>query len=98
MIELTELEKKIVENFVFSFNYNDAESEKSANAVIIDFDEIQCATKLSKNVIKGILGSLTKKEIVIPCNEPDPELKNCYWVTDLGIDSYYQVSEKNYVL
>lgn len=90
-IELTGLERDILcawhDNV---FNYGTAEDEIGDNAALTDVRELSRATGLGRETVKGVVGSLVKKQLVIPDSEatyhpvtmkPQPGL----WLSDDGI-------------
>lgn len=62
--ELTELELKVVEYFSCYFNYSNIKDNVYDNATFFDFEEIANDTGISHNILRGVLSSLIKKELI----------------------------------
>lgn len=62
--ELTELELKVVECFSHYLNYSNMQDNIYDNATFFDFDEIANDTGVSHNILRGVLSSLIKKELI----------------------------------
>lgn len=72
--ELTELELKVVECFSHYLNYSNMQDNIYDNATFFDFDEIANDTGVSHNILRGVLSSLIKKELI--------SIDGCTWYGD----------------
>lgn len=98
--ELTELELKVVERFGCFLNYPDLRDNIDDNATFFDFEEIAHETGIAHNILRGVLSSLIKKELI--------DLDGSTWygrkiidgagfnVTYKGIITYYYYFTGNY--
>ena len=91
-ITLTELEKNFLSFFAldgivaeskeYGFYYGDLDP----NEIITDFDEIHAYLNrdnvVSKNVVKGIIGSLDKKNVVWVEDRSNEGYSNLIWLTE----------------
>ena len=88
---LTPLEEQVILAFEIAFNYpGRPESEKSDNATVIDVRDVSAKTGLDIKTVKGVFGSLYKKGILEDWNEPD--MVGVSFITNDGIDAYYQLA------
>jgi predicted transcriptional regulator len=90
MTNLTDLETQVLKSFLT--NYDNAEIEKQDNYTYTDMTDIKEATGLAANTIKGVIGSLTKKDLVVIC-EATFEAPQCFALSHAGIDAYYELKE-----
>lgn len=85
MANLTEMEQKVLVASMNFWNYGD-ETEKEDNAVMFNLKELSDKTGLKINTLKGVVGSLFKKNLF--CEMEGGETGNLIeiGITDEGID------------
>jgi DNA-binding MarR family transcriptional regulator len=85
----TEKEKKVIECFGKAMNYPTLEENLDDNCTWIDVKELSEDTGFTVETVKGIIGSLTKKDLVyveiVNFNE------KVLMVTDEGVKAYFNL-------
>lgn len=87
----TKLEIIVLIRLAATFNYNNADEEKSDNATGIFFNDL-CLDKNDAKVMRGVVSSLVKKDILV---EDDVNGKPFFRGTDKAIDLIYNDSTFN---
>lgn len=88
--QFTELETKAIAAFSKGFNYDNAASEIADNATALSVEEIAEAVGVTVPQAKGVVGSLTKKGLLDPWDEPDMT-EFTLWITEKGINTHYDL-------
>ena len=81
-IELTELEKKVVD--YFNFNYKDLESNLQDNANFVDFSDVE---GIEAKVLRGVFSSLIKKGIIFYAEDCD-----VFYISNTGVILFFLIN------
>lgn len=84
----TDLEMQVIKSFSVAFNYSNAEDEISDNATAISAIDIAAATGLNVRTVKGVMGSLHKKGLLIDWGG---DLNGNSAITEEGIEAHYSL-------
>ena len=92
-MKYTEMELSVIKAFRASMNYDTLEANLSDNCTCLDVNELSQITGYSVKQIKGIVGSLTKKNLIVV--ESFNFGETALMVTDEGIKAYFELFENN---
>lgn len=92
-MKYTELELQVIKAFRNSMNYNTLEDNLNDNCTCLDVKELAQITGQAVKTIKGVVGSLTKKDLVFV--EEFNFGETALMVTDEGIKAYFELFENN---
>lgn len=84
-MKLTEMERKAVQEG-FSFNYDNAEDNKTDNANYCDIEDVARALGITKQQASGVCVSLRNKDLIF---EDRVNGMPIYMVTEKGIDEHF---------
>lgn len=92
-MKYTELELQVIKAFRNSMNYDTLEANLSDNCTCLDVKELAQITGQTVKTIKGVVGSLTKKNLIFV--DADGFGQTWLMVTDEGIKAYFELFENN---
>lgn len=92
-MKYTELELQVIKAFRNSMNYDTLEANLNDNCTCLDVKALAQITGQTVKTIKGVVGSLTKKNLVFVDEFNFGE--TCLMVTDEGIKAYFELFENN---
>jgi len=88
MTDYTDKERRVIAHFDVGFNYRTADQEISDNATALSVEELAERTGMTISTVKGVVGSLVKKDILVPWDDMEPGIQGLY-VTEEGINAHY---------
>lgn len=92
-MKYTELELQVIKAFRNSMNYDTLEANLNDNCTCLDVKELAQITGQTVKTIKGVVGSLTKKNLILV--EEYNLGETCLMVTNEGIKAYFELFENN---
>lgn len=92
-MKYTELELQVIKAFRNSMNYDTLEANLNDNCTCLDVKELAQITGQTVKTIKGVVGSLTKKNLVYV--EEYNFGETCLMVTNEGIEAYFELFKNN---
>ena len=92
-MKYTEMELSVIKAFRNSMNYDTLEANLNDNCTCLDVNELSQITGYSVKRVKGIVGSLTKKNLIFVDTFNFGE--TALMVTDEGIKAYFELFENN---
>lgn len=91
-MKYTELEIKVISKFNCFMNYETLEDNLNDNCTCLDVKDLSRLTGLDVKTVKGVIGSLTKKNLVFVDEFNMGE--TALMVTDEGIREYFRLAEE----